>query len=425
VRAALRGLTTRGRSFLGAGVTAALCAVAFGQRDLLRVALLVAVLPLIAAATVARTRFRLASSRRLEPSRIAVGTEARVVLRLENVSRLPTGLLLVEDRIPYSLGGRPRFVLDRVETRGTREVDYPVCSEQRGRFSIGPLTIRLTDPFGMCEMVRGFSHRDTLIVTPVVEPLPSVPLGGDWAGTGESRARSVAAAGEDDVATREYRRGDDLRRVHWRSTAHVGELMVRREEQPWESRAVLLVDARPIAHRGDGPTSSFERAVSVAASVGVHLGRAGFSVDLLTDTGTRLAGARGDDPTGSQEDLLLDALAVVEPSGGSSLRSAATALRHAGDGLTVAVLGGITADEAAELVRFRHGSGAAVAILLDVNTWRSPQARGRGLDIDLDGPTTLLRAGGWRVVTLAAGQQLADVWPFAGQSAFGLAGARR
>ena len=75
-------------------------------------------------------------------------------------------------------------------------------------------------------------------------PLPAVRLAGEYAGAGDSRARSVAVHGEDDVATREYRHGDDLRRVHWRSTARVGELMVRREEQPWESRATVMLDTR-------------------------------------------------------------------------------------------------------------------------------------------------------------------------------------
>ena len=54
---------------------------------------------------------------------------------------------------------------------------------------------------------------------PVVVPLPAMRLGGDWTGGGDSRARSMSTMGEDDVTTREYRYGDDLRRVHWRSTA--------------------------------------------------------------------------------------------------------------------------------------------------------------------------------------------------------------
>ncbi len=201
----------------------------------------------------------------------------------------------------------------------------------------------------MCELTRSFTSRDALIVTPVVEPLPIVHLGGEWAGSGESRARSVSAAGEDDVATREYRHGDDLRRVHWRSTAKQGELMVRREEQPWQSRCTLLLDTRSIAHRGEGMTSSFEWAVSAAASVGVHLSRRGYAVRLVLDTGATIASASHDPGLGigQFEGALLDALAVVQPSGVDTIRTAAESLRRGGgDGLVVAVLGAMRTDEA-------------------------------------------------------------------------------
>lgn len=424
MRQALHGLTTRGRSFLGAGIAAAISSLIFGQNDLLRVAVLILSLPLVSALVVSRTRYRLASSRRMEPARIAAGQEARVVLRLENVSRLPTGLLLVEDRIPYVLGARPRFVLDRVEPQGTREVDYLIRSEVRGRFAVGPLTIRLTDPFGMCELVRSFTRTDTFIVTPVVERLPAITLGGDWSGAGESRMRTMSAAGEDDVITREYRRGDDLRRVHWRSTARYGELMVRREEQPWQSRAVLLLDTRETAHRGTGAASSLETAVSAAASVGGHLIRGGFAVNLITDTGQLLVSDTLDLLGATHEDTLLDALAVIESSDRRNLNASGPALRHAGEGLTVAILGAVTTAEAAELVRARHSSGTAVAVVLDVETWRA-EHRDRQQRADQSGAIALLRAAGWRVVPLAAGDSLAESWPFAAHSSASFLSAAR
>jgi uncharacterized protein (DUF58 family) len=420
MRQALAGLTTRGRCFLAAGGAAAASALVLGQHDLLRVAVLVLVLPLASVLIVYRTRYRLASSRRMEPARVAAGDEARALLRLENVSRLPTGVLLLEDRIPYVLGTRPRFILDRVESHGVRQVAYGVRSQQRGRFTVGPLTIRLRDPFGMCELVRSFNAVDSFVVTPVIEPLPSLPLSGDWVGTGESRSRSIASAGDDDVVTREYRRGDDLRRVHWRATAHYGELMVRREEQPWGNRAVLLLDTRRSAHRGDGPTSSFEAAVSAAGSIGVFLGRAGYRVDLITDTGTRLTDT-GDGRTSTQEEVLLDALAEIEESGNKLIRTAAASLREAGDGLTVAVLGGLAVDEAADLVRARHGSGSAVAVIMDLDSWRRPSssrptAPGSATVSAGNGAVEILRAAGWRVVTLESGQRLSSVWPLVAQS---------
>jgi uncharacterized protein (DUF58 family) len=114
---------------------------------------------------------------------------------------------------------------------------------------------------------------DVLTVVPAVHPLPLIKLGGAWESGGERVSRSVAIRGDDDAATREYRNGDDLRKVHWRSTARVGKLMVRREERPWQARATLLLDTRADSHRGDGPGSSFEWAVSAIASVGAYTSR--------------------------------------------------------------------------------------------------------------------------------------------------------
>jgi len=412
MRAALAGLTTRGRSFLAAGLTTALCALLLGQQDLFRVAVLLCGLPLACALVLARTRYRVAGSRRLEPPRVPAGDEARVVVALDNVSRLPTGLLLVEDKVPYVLGTRPRFVLERVEPRGRREVAYRVRSDLRGRFLLGPLTLRLTDPFGMCELARSFTARDSLVVTPPVHPLPRIQLGGDWGGSGESRSRSVAAAGEDDVATREYRRGDDLRRVHWRSTARYGELMVRREEQPWESRATLLLDTRAVGHRGDGPGSSFEWAVSAAASVGVHLARHGFAVRLVTESGADVTSAVHEPGSvgGDFEGLLLDALAVLSPSTARSVVGVSRALRQGGgQGLLVAVLGALTLAEAEDLARVRQGTSTAVAFLVDSESWLAHS----GVGVSAGDAAVLLRRAGWRVVPVRRGDDIAERWPYA------------
>ena len=416
MRDALRGLTTRGRSFLAAGVAVFFAAVSLATPDLLRIAVLLISLPLVSAWVVARTRYRLSSSRSLSSARTPAGQESAVTLRLDNISRLPTGLLLVEDRVPYVLGSRPRFVLDRIEPRGRSEVTYLVRSDVRGRYQLGPLAIRLTDPFGMCELQRSFSSKDTLVVTPPVHRLPPGHLAGEWTGSGESRARSVASAGEDDAATREYRQGDDLRRVHWRSTARLGQLMVRREEQPWQSRCTILLDSRAIAHSGEGPASSFEWAVSAAASIGVHLVRSGYHVRLLTDTGGTVS-STGLDPSGVGNDFegaLLDALAVVDTSANRSCRDAATALRRGGgDGLLVVVLGSIDPEEVRLFSRLRHGSTVAVAVLLDTATWSSARMGHTGYDYD--GAAALLRASGWRVVRAHSGETIADVWPEAGR----------
>ncbi|MGI5490649.1 DUF58 domain-containing protein [Microtetraspora malaysiensis] len=396
----LKALTSRGRSFLASGAAALLCALILGEQDLLRIAVLVIAMPLISAMVVARTRYRLTCARRLDPARVEAGAGSTVTLRLENVTRLPTGLLLVEDNLQYALGTRPRFVLDRVEARGVREVDYKVHSDLRGRYPIGPLSVRIADPFGMVELNRSFTITDTLVVVPQVVALPHVRLSGEWSGGGDSRTRSVAAAGDDDVAPREYRMGDDLRRVHWRSTARRGELMVRREEQQWQSRGALLLDTRRHAHRGDGPRSSFEVAVSAAASIGVHLAHEGLGLRLVTDQGPEHLA------DGGLAWSLLDTLSVVRQSSARSLEHGVGALRQgSGEGLIVAVLGALGAEEAQALARLRHSGVTGVAVLLDVTTWDSAP------DESFEVARSVLSGAGWRVLRLPSGTSLADIWP--------------
>ncbi|MFJ4622677.1 DUF58 domain-containing protein [Streptomyces sp. NPDC088812] len=415
-RTALAGLTTRGRSFLAAGIAAAVCAYVLGQPDLLRVGLLLAALPLVCAAVVYRTRYRVSGSRRLAPARVPAGSEARVHLRMDNVSRLPTGLLMLQDRVPYVLGPRPRFVLDRVEPGGRREVSYRVRSDLRGRYPLGPLQLRLNDPFGMCELTRSFSTYDTLTVVPRVEPLPPVPLSGDAKGYGDGRQRSLALAGEDDVIPRGYRYGDDLRRVHWRSTARYGELMVRREEQPRRARCTVLLDTRALAFRGAGPDSAFEWAVSAAASVLVHMLERGFSVRLLTDTGSSVPGEGADGFAGASQGsadaagLMMDTLAVIDHSDGTGLSPAYDVLRGGDEGLLVAFLGELDEEQAAVAARMRRRSGGAVAFLLDGDGWgREPNAGPDPMNRTQE-RLRMLREAGWTALSVPRGAALGELW---------------
>ncbi len=171
--------------------------------------------------------------------------------------------------------------------------------------------------------------------------------------------------GEDDAATREYRHGDDLRRVHWRSTARVGELMVRREEQPWESRATVVLDTRAFAHRGEGPTASFEWAVSAAASIAVHLRHGGYKLRLVTDVGIDVDAteADGDGP-------LLDQLADVRLDQQADVATLVERVRRRNDGgLVIGVFGLLSSAEAELLAALRASGATCIALFIDTTTW--------------------------------------------------------
>jgi Protein of unknown function DUF58 len=430
MREALRGLTTRGRSFLAAAVAAAVSALFLGEKDLLRVAVLLAILPLLAAAYVGRSRYKLACSRSLEPHRVPVGANARVVLRLQNMSRLPTGTLLLEDRLPYALGSRPRVVLERLGAHQASSVGYTVRADVRGRYEVGPLVVRLTDPFGLCELTRSFPSVDRLTVIPQVVPLTTVRLAGEYAGTGESRSRSVAVHGEDDAATREYRHGDDLRKVHWRSTARTGELMVRREEQPWESRATVVLDTRSHAHRGEGPTASFEWAVSAAASIAVHLRQAGYKLRFVSVGADRsgtvsgplgLTGIDTDANEMTGDGALLDHLADVRLSQRGDIAQLVELVRRRSDGgLVIGIFGSLTTAEADVLTALRGNGATCVGFLIDSTTWLNlpPEVR-QETDREHGAAALALLKNGWRVVGVTHGTKLPALWPQAARGSRG------
>jgi uncharacterized protein (DUF58 family) len=418
VREALRGLTTRGRCFLAAAAASAIAALILGEKDLLRVAVLLGALPVLAAAYVGRSRYKLSCTRSLEPRRAPVGATARVVLRLQNLSRLPTGTMMLEDRLPYTLGSRPRLVLERLGAHQASSVAYSVRADVRGRYEVGPLVVLLTDPFGLCELTRSFAALDRLTVIPQVTALPPVRLAGEWAGAGESRARSVAVHGEDDAATREYRNGDDLRRVHWRSTARVGELMVRREEQPWESRATVVLDTRAGGHRGEGPTASFEWAVSATASVALHLRHGGYKLRLIGDAHGDIDANEADG-----EGALLDYLAEVTLTQGNDVALMVDrARRRSEGGLVIGVFGLLTTADAELLGGLRSSGTTCVALFVDSTTWVNlpPAARDEAARKHEEAALALLRYG-WRVVPVQHGDKLPALWPQAARGPQGFA----
>jgi uncharacterized protein (DUF58 family) len=404
VRDALGALTVRGRAFLAAGITTIAAAIVVGHDSVVRIGILVAALPLLTAWWVGRSRYRLALVRSVSPQIVEAGQAASVELELSNDARTPTGVLLLEERLPYVLGTRPRFVLEGMGHGWRRHARYQVRSELRGQFEIGPMTVRVSDPFGLVELGRAFRSTSRLTVTPRTVALPVIPLGGAWTGSGDNRPRAFAVGSAEDVTVREYRRGDDLRRVHWRSSARVGELMVRREEQPWQSRATVFLDNRGTSHRGQGAASSLEAAVSAAASVAVHLSQRGYTVRLVTASGERRDTEWHSHAAEASAAPLLEALALVqlehvhvpdtqwlaEPSHG---------------GLTVGVFGSLSEPDRPFLRRLHHHAASSLAVALDVSAW-APH-----LPVDPErAPSTHLSSAGWRSVTVGPRDRLDVAW---------------
>ena len=196
----------------------------------------------------ARERFRLASRRTVTPARLPRGEAADVVLEVTNADTRRAGCGCSPSRCPPTWAARRGFVVDRLAGGGRRR-SATGCTATAGA---GTCSARCgcgwSTRSAWSSAAPSARTRPPLLVVPRVRPLGAGGRPAGRAGGGEGARRTIAVHGEDDVSTREYRHGDDLRKVHWRATARTGELMVRLEERPWRAQATLLLDTRP------GPT---------------------------------------------------------------------------------------------------------------------------------------------------------------------------
>ena len=415
------GLTTRASCLLAAGLTAALCGLLLGETDLVRAGVLAAAIPLVAGVVVRRSQVNIASRRSVEINRATAGTPITVSISVTNRSLLPTGALMMQDTLPSQVSGDARFVLDGLTGRESRSVSYRIPGLGRGNYVVGPLRLRLSDPFRMADLTRSFTATSVFVLTPVVEPLSGPGLPRSWDAGENAGSHSIGSHGADDASTREYRRGDDLRKIHWRTSARTGVLMVRHEERPWQGHTTLLLDIRAGAHaseiatgsvpgRSDRSTltsdprqrDSLEWAISCTASIGVHLLSRGREVNLVTGPGASRH-------TAPDAGGLLDALAALESTNERDLGSVLGPVRAAGtDATLIAVLGQLDAASLRMLSQL-HPRGAAVpafAVLLDPTSWRSRQSE----DPAWASAAALLRASGWWVAQARRGDDIAAVW---------------
>lgn len=402
----LSGLTTRGRCLLAAGIAAAICAWVLNERDLLRVAVFVIALPLLVVLFIALSKVRIGATRALVPDRVQAGTEMTVQLQLWRAGRMPAGEVLLEDGVAYGLGVRPRFIVEHLPHDQRVPLQYGLRPQLRGVQQVGPLRARVTDPFGICEFDRELIGTSRLMVVPRTEQLSGLPSGGGL-GTGEDGSvQRGSGAGEPDATVRQYRHGDDLRRVHWPSTARRDEIMVRLEEKPRHGGTTVLLDHRAAAHHGAGPRASMEWAVSFAASVALHLRRSGHGVRLVTEHAKELAELPSDGGP-AHDNLALDALAMLQPA---HQRDVTLGGDPAGGQELIAVLGSISTEAIHELTKHRARGMRSLAVLLDTPAWSTEAGKGTQRSAAVEESARLLRAAGWGVVVTRPGATIPSVW---------------
>jgi uncharacterized protein (DUF58 family) len=393
----------RGVVVFAAGIGLWLGARVAGSPTLHMIAVGLVVLPFAAAGLARWSRQRLRIRRRLSDARVQPGQRVTVELEVENQAATQTSFLLLEDQLPAALGRSARLVIAGLPAKGKQRVSYSLSAQTRGRYTLGPLTVDLSDPFALTKLRVEFDEREELVVTPEVEQLAGGPNSPFGMTSGLALSRHLFRTGDEFYTMRPYQEGDDLRRIHWPSVARSGELMIRQDESARRSTAVLFVDTRESAV-GKIHTPCFEKVVSAAASVGVLLIRYGFSMKLAT---TQLP------PQRVGEEQMLETLAGVTHHASRTMSTGLTRLRiaAAADTTLVVVTAPPQPTELTSLIRAGAVFGPKVAVLVhptDPDTLppdRRAQLEGRASQAQMS-----MSRSGWEVVVLPPSGRLRDIW---------------
>ncbi len=405
LRAVWASLTTRGTAFVAAGACLLIAGLLLGQRDLTRAGLLLVILVLVSAWLLRRHGTGLEIVRTLRPPHAAIDDVVIVDATIRQAGRQSSGVVFADEHLAYHLGERPRFVIPALRPGEQCRVQYSLRPSLRGVHLLGPMGIRVKDVFGLTVRVAQVGGQDELLVVPTIVDLAGSPPGSTGLGTEGAGSSVVSLHGEDDQGIREYRRGDDLRRIHWPASARTGDLMVRQEDRPLRRQALVLLDSRVEGHVGTGRASTMEWAVTMVASVSAHLHELGYAVTTLVPDPAS--------PTGVivAEDLTttLVALARVTPTGATSLADllhAARGLTRAG-GLVVIVSGALRESQAVSVAALRQPGSAGLALVADIGNSRlvSP-----ALAQEHAGGVEVLRQAGFRTESVQAVTPHAAAW---------------
>lgn len=423
-------MTTRGTLVLFGALAAAGVGRLLGISELYVLAGAAGLLVLFALLAVRLVASSVGVHRDVSAARLLPGQKAEVHLRLRGLTRLPAPMLMLTDACDETLARTPRFVVTGLRDGAQTELSYTIVGSRRGRRRVGPLTVRVRDPFGLAERTRRFRAAEEVVVFPPVEVLDAGTARGAHGSSGANEMRRLWSRGDEFHSMREYVRGDDLRHVHWPSTARRQQLMLRQLELPRQASATIMLDTRADAHVGKDATSTFEKGVAVAASVLWHLAGRGYDVRLVTAGGgaghgaagtPQAPGARGTTMTAGPRagapgwEVLLEGLAVAAPERGASLVAALGSVQATGDeGLLVAVLAPPLDDAVAEMPEtaalFAAGRrfSSRIAVVVHDQGRRITAERAEVL-------ARMLATRGWRTTTLDVHDALAPEWSALGR----------
>jgi uncharacterized protein (DUF58 family) len=354
-------LTRQGWLVGGFGVAVIVLGRVFGVLELFVVGAASIALVAVALVLVNITRLRLAVARQVTPPRVYAGSPSRVELSVRNDSYRPTPVLRLFDPVTGTRGAE--VLVAPLQPDDTTRAAYRLPTDKRGIVRIGPLEVVVSDPFGVAASSIVAAPVTELTVFPHIDDIVPVPhTSGYDPHAGAEHPSALGRSGEDFYALRPYVVGDDLRRVHWPSTARRDELMVRQDELPWQGRVTVLLDVRRSAHT----PASLELAVSAAASIVTASWKRRDLVRFATTEGTDFGFGAGT----PHAEAIMEHLATVPASAGGTLRGMVEAVgRDGGSGALVVVLASVAESELVGLRSARGRHGSLTVVQFDRSCW--------------------------------------------------------
>lgn len=224
-------------------------------------------------------------SRSVAPDQITRGDEAVVTLSSRNRALTPSAPMQAVDRVA---GTEVELIVPGAGPRQTATVEYSFRALRRGEIDLGPVVLERIDPWGLYRRQGRLSDITTLLVHPRIHPV-DLRLGGHRQGLEGGQADRDMLGSNQFSTLREYVVGDELRQVHWKSTARVGKLMVKQSVDNPLPRALVIIDTDitaypPPQQTPDGLVDFTEEAVDVAASIAAALVDAGLPATVRAST---------------------------------------------------------------------------------------------------------------------------------------------
>jgi uncharacterized protein (DUF58 family) len=361
-----------------------------GRPELYVVGATIGLLVGVAALYVRLTPLSIDVARELHPPRVHAGSPSRIDLRVRNLGRHRSPVLNLRDGVSGTRGAN--LIVPPLASEGVARAAYRLPTERRGILAVGPLEVMLTDPFGLTNVAMQASGVSELTVYPHIDDVVPVPqTTGNDPMAGAEHPNALGRNGEDFYALREYVVGDDLRRVHWPSTARHDELMVRQDELPWQGRATVLLDVRSSSNTPE----SLELVISAAASIVTANARRQDLVRLVSTDGSDSGFAAGH----AHVEAILEHLASVQATNEANYRRVIDRLaRSSTGGALVVVVALMPANELEQVARLRNRFGSLRIVQFEPSSWGST------------GPVTDRRPAREGTIRVTAATTFADAW---------------